>query len=281
MEHQIRTNPAIFLSILLLFTVCTDKENTIIPTESANQRFDESMRWNEQHPYREIILPGDEYTILSIADCHVGSTKNLDQLFSIAKNTNTSAIVFVGDLTTGNAEDYNEFEKHLSQWDNLSLFFIAGNHDEFYSGWKEFYNRFGSSTYYFSVKTPAATDFFICLETGGATLGNNQLQWLEDNLRSKRNDYRNCFIFTHNNLFRANHTLSTNPLAEEVKMLTELFTKYHVAMVITGHDHSKDDHLFGITRYIQLDAFTDENIKATYLRISIKDGKISYSFESI
>lgn len=276
-----KTNPIICLCLLLTFTVCTDKENTIIPTESANERFLESMQWNEQHPYREIILDRDDYSLLTIADCHVGSTKNLDQLFTIAKTTNTLAIVFVGDLTTGHPGDYDEFEKHLPQRDSLPLFFIAGNHDEFYSGWKEFYKRFGSSTYYFSIKTPGATDYFFCLETGGATLGGDQLRWLEDNLKSKSQDYRNCFVFTHNNLFRAHHTLSTNPLTEEVYTLTALFTKYHVDMVITGHDHLNDDCLFGITRYIQLDAFTDENIKASYFRINIKDGKISYSFESI
>lgn len=276
-----RTNPVILLSLILIFTLCTDDKNTIISTESANERFEESMQWNQQHPYREIILAEDNYTILSIADCHVGNTKNLDQLFSIAKNTNSSAIVLVGDLTTGNTEDYDEFEKHLTQRDTLPLFFIAGNHDEFYSGWKEFYNRFGSSTYYFSIKTPASTDYFICLESGGATLGNEQLQWLEENLMAKRNDYRNCFIFTHNNLFRAHHTLSTNPLNEEVYTLVQLFTKYRVDMVITGHDHLKDDRLFGITRYIQLDAFSDDNNNAGYLSLTIKNGKISYSFKSI
>ncbi|HLN73093.1 MAG TPA: metallophosphoesterase [Prolixibacteraceae bacterium] len=276
-----RTSPVIFLSLLFIFTVCTDEKNTIIPTESANERFAESMQWNAQHPYREIILTMDDYTILSIADCHVGSTKNLDQLFIVAKNTNSSAIVLVGDLTTGDSQDYEEFVKHLPPKDTLPLFFIAGNHDEFYSGWKEFYNRFGSSTYYFSVKTPHATDYFICLETGGATLGDDQLQWLEENLKSKREDYRHCFIFTHNNLLRAHHTLSTTPLAEEVVTLVQLFTKYHVGIVITGHDHLQDDRLFGITRYIQLDAFSDENRNAGYLRLNINNGMISYSFENI
>ena len=33
---------------------------------------------------------------------------------------------------------------------------MAGNHDLFYDGWKEFYSRFGSSTYLFTVKTPDA-----------------------------------------------------------------------------------------------------------------------------
>ena len=91
-----------------------------------------------------------------------------------------------GDLTTGHEEDYNVFEQHLPQQDSLPAFLIAGNHDLFFNGWKEFYSRFGSSTYLFTVKTPDATDLFICLETGGGTLGDKQLEWLINILQTIR-----------------------------------------------------------------------------------------------
>jgi hypothetical protein len=52
-------------------------------------------------------------------------------------------------------------------------------------------------------------------------------------------------------------------------------------MVITGHDHKRADSLFGITRYIQLDALKDGLTNAGYIRINVKNSQINYSFEKI
>jgi len=194
-----------------------------ISCKSVNLRFDQSMVWNSTHPFKVIEVPSDDYTLLSMGDSHAGSTINLDRFFNIAKTAHVSAVVMVGDLTNGHAGDYALFEQHLPDQDSLTTFPIVGNHDLHYEGWDEFYARFGSSTYIFTVKTPV----------------------------------------------------------EELQVLLELFTKYHVDMVITGHDHKHNAEFFGITWYIVMDALEDGLSNAGYLKLNVKKGQIVFTFKNI
>jgi predicted phosphodiesterase len=276
MELQLKTKLQLLFAAILTLSACSKSENQ---ADTANQRFIQSMDWNENHPWQEIIAPSDEYSVVAMGDSHVGSTKNLDSFFRIAKEEKASAVVMAGDLTTGNPEDYMEFENHLPEDDALPLFFLAGNHDLFSNGWEEFYRWFGSSTYIFSIKTPVASDLYICLETGGGTLGDKQLKWLTRILQTIRPDYRRCIVITHNNFFRNRHTDSTNPVIEELTALLELFTINHVDMVVTGHDHKHDAEVFGLTTYIVMDALKDGLSNAGYFQLKVKNGIIGYNFE--
>ena len=278
MEHKLNSRFVLLISILIMLSSCIKKEDI---AETANQRFIQSMDWNNVHSYSEIIVPEDDYIILSMGDSHVGGTKNLDSFYKIAKTKKAAAVVMAGDLTTGQEKDYKVFEEHLPSQDSLASFSVAGNHDLFSNGWNEYYSRFGSSSYHFTIKTPNATDLFICLETGGGTLGNRQLDWLINLLKTSRLGYRNCIVITHNNILRTRHTDSTNPPVEETEVLLELFAKYNVNMVITGHDHKQDATVFGITTYIIMDALKDGESNAGYFQIRVNNGKIDYEFENL
>jgi predicted phosphodiesterase len=278
METLIIKRFPLMAAILFMLSACSKTDDS---GETANQRFIESMDWNQTHLFREIIVSNDEYSILSMSDSHVGSTKNLDRFLNIAEKQNATAVVMAGDLTTGKAEDYSVFEKHLPPGDSLAYFCLLGNHDLHYNGWKNFYAGFGSASYLFTVQTPVATDLFICLDTSGGTLGDMQLDWLRNILQTMRSEYRHCMVFTHNNFFRSRHTDSTNPLEEELTTLVDLFTKYRVDMVITGHDHLQNKTVFGITTYIIMDAIKDGQSNAGYFRIKLKNGNIEYAFEAI
>lgn len=272
----------IFIALILvsIFIRCenVDFAGMFVSSESVNQRFKQSMEWNTLHPYREIVVPSDNYFILSMGDSHVGGTRNLIQFLNNAETTNASAVVMAGDLTTGHSYDYNAFHKCIPSQDSLQTFFIAGNHDLFFEGWNQFYARFGSSTYFFAIKTPVADDLFICLDSGNGTLGDKQLDWLIELLQSSRADYRYCIVFTHNNFFRNRHTGSTNPLVEELLVLMELFTIHHVDIVVTAHDHKKYAEKFGNTTYITMDALMDGLDYSGYLELSFENGKIDYRF---
>ncbi len=280
MEYPIKSLITFLLLISFAFNACEelDVRGMFISYESVNNRFEQSMEWNASHPFREIIVSTDNYSIFSMGDSHVGSTTNLDIFFNNARATNVSAVVMAGDITTGHAEDYNVFQQHIPNQDSLPSFPIIGNHDLYFNGWSQFYSRFGSSTYIFTIKTNVASDLFICLDTGGGTLGNKQLDWLEDKLQSLRPDYRRCIVFTHNNFFRFRHTSSTNPLVEELQVLMDLFTKYQVNMVVTGHDHEHDVELFGNTTYLVMDALKDGLSNSGYLQLIIENGNIEYKF---
>jgi hypothetical protein len=277
MEHQLKSRLSGLSLIVLTLSSCMKSEDL---AETANQRFRQSIDWNNTHPYREITVQSDDYLILSMGDSHVGGTDNLDSFCHLAIARNAAAVVMAGDLTTGHSKDWDTFEQHLPLQDSLPSFLIAGNHDLFFNGWKEFHSRFGSSSYLFTIKTPMATDLFICLETAGGTLGDDQIDWLINILETKRSGYRHCIVFTHNNLFRPRHTDSTNPPVEELQVLLGLFTKHNVEMVITGHDHKHDAAVFGITAYIIMDALEDGLSNAGYFQIRVRNSNIDYVFEN-
>ena len=98
----------LFFVIALTAASCTKPEEI---ADTANQRFNQSMDWNNNHSSREIVVQSDDYSIMSIGDSHVGGTINLDRLFNNAKATSASAVVIAGDLTTGHEKDYNAFER--------------------------------------------------------------------------------------------------------------------------------------------------------------------------
>ena len=281
MELQLNRVFSLLLAISAILAGCTKIED--FPAgESVDQRFVQSMDWNKSHPDREIVVQSDDYVILAGADSHVGGTENLESFLKIAKTTNVSAVVMAGDLTTGQKEDYNVFESYyLTLHDSLPFFLIAGNHDLWYNGWNEFLQRFGSSSYYFTVRTPSATDLFISLDTGGGTLGGKQLEWLTGILQTLRPDYRHCMVFTHNSLFRAKHEANTNLLVEEIVFLIDLFAIHRVEMVITAHDHVRDATIFGMTTYIQIGALNVGESNAEYFKIIVGNENIDYDFVNI
>lgn len=279
MDTVLKKITALWL-VFLVFSACEKYEmrGFFISHQSADQRFKQSMAWNSAHPFKEINVAVGDYTLFVMSDSHVGGTKNLDLFLEEAIQKNAVAAMMAGDITTGHAEDYSTFFNHLPPQDSLLAFPIVGNHDLYFDGWKQFYLLFGATTYVFKVKTPGATDLFICTDTGSGTLGSNQLTWLKDFLKRERSDYRYCILFTHNNIFRIRHTTSTNPFVEELRILLELCVKHKIDMVVAGHDHKKNVVKFGNTTHITLDALVDDNKQAGYLNLYIHPGRIDYEF---
>jgi predicted phosphodiesterase len=280
MELLINKRSLLIIAMALMATACY-KSEFITSSESVDMRFNESMEWNDNHSVSEIFVDSDDYSVMAMADCHVGSTKNLEKFLRNARTVNPAAVVMDGDLTGGVSEDYKVFENKIPDNDSLKLFYVVGNHDLWYNGWGEFYSKFGSSSYYFTITTPSASDLYICLDSGGSSLGHLQMEWLKKLLKSSRAEYRHCVIITHINLFRPRHTTSTNLVEEELYSLMDLFTEYSVDMVITGHDHKRDVEVFGLTTYIQVDALEDGLDYAGYMNLSMKNGKIGYDFMTI
>jgi predicted phosphodiesterase len=278
--------PLKFLALICFFGLLScekgDLRGIFVSYESVNDRFEQSMTWNRLHSYKKITLSTNDYEIFSMGDCQIGGVENLNLFFKEAVKSNATAIVMDGDLTSGRENDYIAFQDNLINAGSVDVFPIAGNHDLYFNGWKEYYSRFGSSTYYFTVKTPNAEDLFICLDSASGTLGSEQIDWLKKLLENERPDYRHCVVFTHNNFFRSWHKPSTNPLVEELYILMELFLIHKVDMIITGHDHSKSVERLGNTLYIVMDALLDGFKDAGYLKIIIKgNNEISYEFVNL
>ena len=167
MELQLKTRLLLLTAISITIASC--EKDIEFPQEehSVNQRFNQSMDWNEFHHYKEIETSSDDYTIMFIGDSHIGTTKNLNNFISIAETNNAAAVVMAGDLTTGDKNDCDELEGCLQSKGSLLSFLTVGNHDLWpKTGWDEFYARFGASVYYFTVKTPEGTDLYISLDSG-------------------------------------------------------------------------------------------------------------------
>jgi len=270
------------LILIVAFSSCEKFEirGFFAAYENVNERFAQSMDWNS-NGYSEINIPQRSYTIHAMGDSHVGGTENLDRFLQDARDENVTAVVMVGDITTGNKDDYTEFSKHLPPMDSLQYFTIVGNHDLYFDGWKHFSSMFGTSSYFFVVNTPGEKDLFICLDTGGGTLGDKQYDWFKNLLETDRESFRYCVVFTHDNLLRLRPTTSTNPMVEEIEALLDLFTRYHVNMVVNGHDHKHNTDILGNTTHIIMDALQDVNDKATYLKLIINEERIDYSFVAL
>jgi predicted phosphodiesterase len=281
MEFKLNQKPLFLITLALMLTACMDDIIIISPSESINERFRESLNWNMTHPSTEINVETDDYTIFTMADIHVGTTINLDRFLKTVHSEKPAAVIIDGDITGGKTEEYVAFEKHFPKDDSLKSFYVAGNHDLWHNGWKEFYSRFGSSSYYFTVKTPASSDLYICIDTGGGTLGDLQTNWLTNILETKRQAFRRCVVITHINLLRPRKTESTNLVEEELCFLMDLFVDNKVDMVITGHDHVCDAQVFGFTTYIQVDALEDGLSNAGYMNLRVKNGVIKYDFINI
>jgi len=246
--------------------------------ETVNERFNQSMTWNRAHPVREVFLTENNYLIYTMGDSHVGGTKNLNTFFQAARDDGAAATVMVGDLTTGHQADYETFASLLPDQETLLTFPLVGNHDLYFDGWKQYYSIFGFSTYAFVIHTPAGSDLFLCLDSGGGTLGTDQLAWLKNILETRRENYRFCMVFTHNNIFRLRPTTSTNPFVEEIRVLLDLFLRHRVEMVVTAHDHKRNTDNLGQTTHIIMDALSDDCPNAGYLKIYIQPGGVDFDF---
>lgn len=253
----------------------------IYSTDGANARFEHSDEWNKAHPFKNLVVNGDEYQILVAADSHVGGVSNLEVFLTESKKAENSAFVLVGDITSGKKKDYLTLKNELPGYTEVPNFLMVGNHDLYFDGWKTYFDYFGSSTYCYTIQTNAATDLFICLDSGNGTLGNKQLAWLESVLAAGRSNYRNCIVFSHVNFFLNRHTTSANPLVNELYVLMDLFQKYKVDFVISGHDHERSFNEFGYTTYITLDALLDGLPNASFMKLYYRNGKLGYTFQEI
>ena len=241
----------------------------------ADGRFTQSMEYNAGHPIQAIYADSDDYEVYVMTDCHLeGETRNLDRFVNLFVQDEGTApfALCLGDLVNGD-KPFDEFVSHTSpiRDSGRKMFVTAGNHDLYWGRWKEFQRCFGTSSYLFEVITPSARDIFISVESGGGTLGARQREWLEKTLESQCRGYRNIVIFTHTHFFMKDLSQSTtgNFTLEETYDLTDLFRKYGVDLVLSGHDHYREQTTFKGVEYVVVDALECSQKDAGYAILSI------------
>lgn len=249
--------------------------------ERVNERFNQSITYNEQHQNDTLITTSQEnYLFYTAADVHVKTTaEHLAKYIDIAREDNKALFsTILGDITDqkqGLVIAHDTIENHKG---NSIVRVLAGNHDIYFDQWSEYYKLFGSSTYYFIVKTPTASDLFIALDSSCGSLGNKQMKWLENILIEKRKQHRHCIIMTHTHFF--DRDMSQFPTGnfsiEETATLTNLFTKHNVNLVISGHDHHNETYNFNGVQYLVLDDIQDLDPEPTYFTINVTNDTITF-----
>jgi len=267
----------VFVAFFSSCSTDVDFSGFVRSTDRVEDRFVQSMQWNENHPF-QTIQGGTNYQILLAADTHIGGTENLSYLKELYNDGNYKGMVIIGDIVSGKEEDYQLYIDSVADV-TKPIFSIVGNHDLYFDGWKYFYKYLGSSTYYFTVEANNnQKDLFICLDSGGGTLGKSQIDWLENLLDEKRSNHRHIIVLSHVNILRTRRTTSATPMTEEVIYLLDLFARYGVDYVITGHYHVQDEAIFGNTKYLILDALKDENPDAGYAELNVLENSVEHEF---
>ena len=128
-----------------------------------------------------------------------------------------------------------------------------------------------------------AKDLFIFLDSGNATHGKRQLQWLREVLQH-RHDYRHVVVSTHTCLFRTSYNYSTTPAAnlpeEEYYELVDLMSRHHVSLFLMGHFHHQEQHLLGNTPYVMTDNLNEAEDTPSYLIVTCAN-QLSYRYANL
>lgn len=171
---------------------------------------------------------------------------------------------------------------------------VVGNHDITHNGWALWSNIFHSSFYDVFVLVsldPVLLDHFIFLDTANGTLGEEQVNLIEEgvldgkelaaSLGQQGSVFRNTFVFSHTNIFRPSSLQFSSTFArEETFYLLKQFDKWNANIVFLGHVHKWDQQKNGNTEYLTLDSMCEANNPdpGDYLvRVHVKkDGTISW-----
>lgn len=167
---------------------------------------------------------------------------------------------------------------------------VVGNHDITHNGWALWSNIFHSSFYdvYVLVEDePYTLDHFIFLDSASGTLGQKQVELIEEGVLDghdyEKNGYlvRHTFVFGHTNIFRPRSLefASTFPREESFFLLNK-FQEWDARMVFFGHVHKWDYQKDGETEYITLDSMCEANNPNPgdyLLRVHVKkDGSVTW-----
>ena len=272
----------------------------VVNRSDTEERVADWLDYDAQNGMPVIENVPDEYCFYSTSDSHRSERDSIatqgpnDRLYKyITAERNDPKAIFsllVGDLVNASGEaGYRSVEASMrynaeTQAKNDPCFPVIGNHDVYYDCAKYYKQYFHTSTYTVTVKTVSGSqDLYIILDSGNGTHGKRQLEWLEEQL-SHRDDYRHCFVISHNWLFRTSYNYTTTPAAnlpqDEQYAFMDLMSRSNVDLVIMGHFHMREQRQFGGVQYVMTDNLNEGKIKPSYLIVEVGD-RVLYGYEDL
>lgn len=314
MTHITRTIRYYLVAFIAIATLCIscdelDFRGLMVPTsDDVEKRFSQSIAYNhsvqlpseipyiDDGPIRRFNVEGSEYRLYMASDLHVSThTDHIDNLLrTSALDPLSIATVYAGDLVQGKDSwetlwyntQFNQ-EHYGPEAKEKPVLATVGNHDLFFNQWEKYREYYKTATWYAEIDTHqdgvARRDVLIALDTASGILGKKQLAWLDALLyrinaaRQAGSLYHRIIITTHTNLV-ANTKSETIPLTEQYELLG-MFSRYHVDIVIMGHDHRHSDLTFGGVHYyvmypIKQDG-NDHPSTISYLRLDVSPSDIT------
>lgn len=272
----------IFYILPLLLVSCTKGNLDMLGmfytlSDGNDERFAQSMEWNDQVGYDTIQVAQDDYKVYTFTDIHVDTTTfNLDT-FTTAYLNDTEAAPFclcLGDQINA----INNYPKFFAYIDKMKaagkkVYSTPGNHDLYYDQWSIYRDYWKTSAYWFLVQTPGGfEDLYICLDSSDGTLGIDQRKWLEQLLKEKSQmGYRHIIVFTHTHFWKRDQSQghTSNFALEETYEIADIFGKYNVDIVLQGHSHYRYKTVFKGVTYLRLDKMEDHYYNSHYTTFQI------------
>lgn len=191
----------------------------------------------------------NSFTFAVMGDTHVGSPGGgiITPMVGKAQAAGDAFIIFTGDISnTGKGGQFITFKNVLNAAGYSGLWRTAiGNHDIFFDGWADYKNEIGRSIFSFD----ADNVHFSFIDSANGMLGEKQLTWLEEDLRSTSQPLK--VVVTHfpvfDGYFGGLFRLDSD---EEIAILKTILYKYNVNLMFSGHYHGYESIVIGRTRYI-------------------------------
>ena len=246
------------------------------------------LEWNDAHDAVVIDNAPDQYRVYVCSDIHLSDSTSRVERFLAAEYADPIGLFsFInGDLSNeGGEQPFRMLDSLLRLPTATDTCFVTiGNHDIYFDCEKYFAQYFHTSTYTVTVKTVGgAKDLFVFLDSGNATHGRRQLEWLKQ-LLQQRDQYRHVVVGTHTCLFRNSYNYSTTPAAnlpeEETYELLSLMEQNQVSLFLMGHFHHKEQHLIGGVPYVMTDNLNEEKDTPSYLVVTLGNG-VDYKYQEI
>ena len=217
-------------------------------------------------------LLGSSFSFVVIADTHIENenTFGFEKIKDIAANVDF--IVVNGDITQSgyrwDMEKFIDIARDIKITTGVPCYPVIGNHDIYFGNWPVWKELIGSTNY--KLELGGAT--LLILDSANAFLGNDQLDWLESELKNAQG---RVFVFSHVNLFvesllTIQQFTDTRERARVVSML-----KDRCDAVFMGHAHLRSITETGNVRYITLEDFRNNNV---YCLVTVTPSGISYEF---
>ena len=256
---------------------------------TIDQRFEQSMQYNQQAGYATIHALSDNYRVYVCTDTHIHKTRTRWEYFVGTYHADSlcPVAIHLGDIidaTTDFAYVEDVLKSTIFPTKSDTLMAVCGNHDIYFKQWEKFIKAFKTSSYYFVVTTPTGKkDLFVVFDSADGTVGSKQLDWLRETLTwAEKQDFRHIVACTHTHFFKRDNSQghTSNYTLEETYALLNLFTQHGVEMIWSGHDHSREiTQVKGMT-CIVVDSMKDEDKEPYYMLVTMGE-KMEYEFVAV